>query len=148
MKLCQKVCFSRLLSGGGYDAATTSSSSNGGVRLNKSAAAAGLGSAGAAASMSLHHHHAHAHAHPHHSLAHHPHHPAGAAMAHQSLVRRSSPNSSSQYSSQQHWRVKKADGGGAFGGRCRASWRFAAILAILFSVVLLSALVYMAGEFL
>ncbi|XP_059078932.1 teneurin-m-like isoform X2 [Tigriopus californicus] len=54
-------------------------------------------------------------------------------LLHQSLVRRSSPNSSSQYS--QHWRMKKD-----LGGNC--SWKFAAILFMLLSVILVSALSY------
>lgn len=58
-------------------------------------------------------------------------------LLHQSLVRRSSPNSSSQYS--QHWRMKKD-----LGGNC--SWKFAAILFMLLSVILVSALSYTTGE--
>jgi len=66
---------------------------------------------------------------------------AGGALNHHSLVRRSSPNSSSQYSSGQHqqWRVKKD-----LNERC--SWRFAAIFFILLSSVLVSALIYTTGE--
>ena len=56
----------------------------------------------------------------------------------QSLVRRSSPNSSSQYS--QHWRMKKE-------GESRCSWKFVAIFFILLSVILVSALVYTTGRF-
>eukprot|EP00095_Tigriopus_kingsejongensis_P004812 maker-scaffold182_size278544-snap-gene-1.29 protein:Tk04812 transcript:maker-scaffold182_size278544-snap-gene-1.29-mRNA-1 annotation:"gmc family oxidoreductase" len=54
-------------------------------------------------------------------------------LLHQTLVRRSSPNSSSQYS--QHWRMKKD-----LGGSC--SWKFAAIFFMLLSVILVSALIY------
>ena len=58
---------------------------------------------------------------------------------HQSLVRRSSPNSSSQYSGQQ-WRMKKDN----LGQKC--SWKFTAILFMLLSVILISALIYMTGK--
>ncbi|XP_040567553.1 teneurin-m isoform X3 [Lepeophtheirus salmonis] len=49
-------------------------------------------------------------------------------------LRRSSPNSSSQYS-QSHWRIKKD-----LGSRC--SWKFVAIFFMLLSGILISALVY------
>ena len=71
----------------------------------------------------------------------------GAGGAAAAALQRRSPNSSSQYSSGQHWRTlgKKEGGmGGGLGGRC--SWKFAAILFILLSVVLVSALAYTAGE--
>merc|ERR1712045_964294 len=47
-------------------------------------------------------------------------------------MRRSSPNSSSQYS---QWRIQKD-----LGGRC--SWKFVAIFFVLLSVILVSALIY------
>merc|ERR550532_2765233 len=47
-------------------------------------------------------------------------------------MRRSSPNSSSQYS---QWRIQKD-----LGGRC--SWKFFAIFFVLLSVILVSALIY------
>ena len=51
-------------------------------------------------------------------------------------MRRSSPNSSSQYS---QWRIQKD-----LGGRC--SWKFAAIFFVLLSVILVSALIYTTGK--
>ena len=62
---------------------------------------------------------------------------------HHSLIRRSSPNSSSQYSSGQHWRMKKESGTGS--GLC-LTWKFAAIFFILLSVILASALIYTTGK--
>ena len=79
---------------------------------------------------------------------------------------RSSPNSSSAYSSnatqqQQVWRTQKPDGlGGPFGspspfgngamggsglGR-KCSWKFVAIFFMLLSVILVSALIYSTGK--
>lgn len=52
-------------------------------------------------------------------------------------MRRSSPNSSSQYS---QWRIQKD-----LGGRC--SWKFVAIFFVLLSVILVSALIYTTGKF-
>ena len=72
---------------------------------------------------------------------------------------RSSPNSSSAYSSnltqQQVWRTQKPDGlggpfgsggmgGGSLGARC--SWKFVAIFFMLLSVILVSALIYSTGK--
>ena len=72
---------------------------------------------------------------------------------------RSSPNSSSAYSSnltqQQVWRTQKPDGlggpfgsgamgGGTLGARC--SWKFVAIFFMLLSVILVSALIYSTGK--
>ena len=51
-------------------------------------------------------------------------------------MRRSSPNSSSQYS---QWRIQKD-----LGSRC--SWKFAAIFFVLLSVILVSALIYTTGK--
>ena len=51
-------------------------------------------------------------------------------------MRRSSPNSSSQYS---QWRIQKD-----LGGRC--SWKFVAIFFVLLSVILVSALIYTTGK--
>ena len=51
-------------------------------------------------------------------------------------LRRSSPNSSSQYS---QWRIQKD-----LGGRC--SWKFVAIFFVLLSVILISALIYTTGN--
>ena len=51
-------------------------------------------------------------------------------------MRRSSPNSSSQYS---QWRIQKD-----LGGRC--SWKFVAIFFVLLSVILVSALIYSTGK--
>ena len=72
---------------------------------------------------------------------------------------RSSPNSSSAYSSnltqQQVWRTQKPDGlGGPFGGGgmgggslgARCSWKFVAIFFMLLSVILVSALIYSTGK--
>ena len=52
-------------------------------------------------------------------------------------MRRSSPNSSSQYS---QWRIQKE----SLGGRC--SWKFVAIFFVLLSVILVSALIYTTGK--
>jgi len=51
-------------------------------------------------------------------------------------LRRSSPNSSSQYS---QWRIQKD-----MGGKC--SWKFVAIFFVLLSVILMSALIYTTGN--
>ena len=79
---------------------------------------------------------------------------------------RSSPNSSSAYSSnatqQQVWRTEKPDGlGGPFGGASpfgngavlggnrlggKCSWKFVAIFFMLLSVILVSALIYSTGK--
>ena len=72
---------------------------------------------------------------------------------------RSSPNSSSAYSSnltqQQVWRTQKPDGlGGPFGGGAmgggglgaRCTWKFVAIFFMLLSVILVSALIYSTGK--
>ena len=74
---------------------------------------------------------------------------------------RSSPNSSSAYSSnltqQQVWRTQKPDGlGGPFGGGAmgssglgaRCTWKFVAIFFMLLSVILVSALIYSTGKWL
>lgn len=53
-------------------------------------------------------------------------------------MRRSSPNSSSQYS---QWRIQKDLG---VAGRC--SWKFVAIFFVLLSVILVSALIYTTGK--
>ena len=72
---------------------------------------------------------------------------------------RSSPNSSSAYSSnltqQQVWRTQKPDGiGGPFGSGgmggaglgTRCSWKFVAIFFMLLSFILVSALIYSTGK--
>jgi hypothetical protein len=61
---------------------------------------------------------------------------ANPVTANLATLRRSSPNSSSQYS---QWRIQKD-----LGGRC--SWKFVAIFFVLLSVILISALIYTTGR--
>ncbi len=61
---------------------------------------------------------------------------ANPVTANLATLRRSSPNSSSQYS---QWRIQKD-----LGGRC--SWKFVAIFFVLLSVILISALIYTTGK--